>query len=480
MSYAAVYNVTRGLRMLLHSQLVQVSSSAVVTLLPPGDALPDASGVNLYLYRVTESPFTRNQPWPGDRTTPPGDKPPLGLQLSYLMTPLATKPDNASFQQGDDAHTMLGVAMLALQENPVLNDVHIPGFDADTVLPGFLLNSYEQIKVHLVSTSLEDLSKIWATINQPYRLSVAYEVSLIELTPTPPSPVNAAVVLSTGVNVIALDTPRIGALTPAQGRLAHIAADVLTGDVLQISGSGFSFPGQEPVVRLGGQPVTVLSSPAPTDALLSVQLPAELDAGPDADVSVTLNGRTSTPVVFSVTPWVSTVTPIRTALDPARGNADLKVSLQGSGFTATPQAVRFEGPGGTTTVTAFDAGGSDALATVTTPAALANGVYRVRIVLGDSSASNSRSLEVIPSVNSPIGVAVVTVSATSVHRLTLQGARLNGNDVRLTLDGVSYLVGANTTPGQMVYTLGRLLAAGSHRVAVTVDGSTSRGVDFVV
>jgi citrate lyase beta subunit len=214
--------------------------------------------------------------------------------------------------------------------------------------------------------------------------------------------------------------------------------------------------------------------------LLSVQLPAELDAGPDADVSVTLNARTSTPVVFSVTPWLSAVTPIRTALDPARGNADLKVSLQGSGFTATPQAVRFEGPGGTTTVTAFDAGGSDALATVTTPAALENGVYRVRIVLADSSASNSRSFEVMPLVNSPIGVAVVTVSAASVHRLTLQGARLNGNDVRLTLDGVSYLVGANTTPGEVVYTLGRLLAAGSHRVAVTVDASTSRGVDFVV
>ena len=70
MSFAAVYNVTRGIRMLLHGQLAKISSTAVVTLLPPGDTLPAVSGVNLYLYRVAESPFTKNQPWPGDRKPP--------------------------------------------------------------------------------------------------------------------------------------------------------------------------------------------------------------------------------------------------------------------------------------------------------------------------------------------------------------------------------------------------------------------------
>jgi hypothetical protein len=76
--------------MLLHNELVKVSASAVVTLLPPGDSLPTASGVNLYLYRVLESPFTKNQPWPGDRTTPASNLPALGLQLFYLLTPLGT------------------------------------------------------------------------------------------------------------------------------------------------------------------------------------------------------------------------------------------------------------------------------------------------------------------------------------------------------------------------------------------------------
>jgi Pvc16 N-terminal domain len=480
MSYAAIYQVTRALRMLLRSQLVLRSTSAVVTLLPPGDALPEVSGVNLYLYRVTESPSTKNRPWPGDRATPPSNQRALGLHLFYLLTPLGTKPDNASFEQGDDAHTMLGIAMLTLQENPVLNDVHLPGFDADVVLPGFLLNSYEQIKIYLVPTSVEELSKIWATINQPYRLSVAYEISLVELTPTPPPPIGGGIVTSTGVSVITLDAPRLTALSPTSGALVHIAGNTITPNDLQITGFGFSFPGQSPIVQLGGQPVVIKSVPAPTDQALTVVLPTDLDAGPQADVRITLNRRTSTALQFTVSPWLNSLTPIRTALDSsaAQGPFDLNLVLKGNGFTTAPQAVRFDSPAASATVTTFAAGGSDTQASVVIPTNLPNGVYNVRIVLNDAatSASNSRTLEVIPLVNSPIGLALVG----SVHQLTLNGARLAGTDVRLVIDGVNYQVGPNTNSTQLVYTLGRLLSLGSHSIAVNVDGHLSRSIDLEV
>jgi hypothetical protein len=468
--------------MLLHSQLVQASPSAVVTLLPPGEDLPAVSGVNLYLYRVVESPSSKNRPWPGDRVTAPSARPALGLDLSYLLTPLGTRPDDASFQLGDDAHTMLGVAMLTLQEHPVLNDVHIPGFDADAVLPAFLLNSFEQIKVTLAPTSLEELSKIWATINQPYRLSVAYDVSLVQLTPTPPPSVNGGIVLSTGVSVVALDAPHLTALTAGRGALAHIdGGGVLVRNAMTITGSGFSFPGQAPVVRVGGQPVTIERTPAPTDTTLSVLLPTDLDAGPQADVRVTLNGRTSAPLVFTVSPWLASMTPIRTALDPGRP-ADLTLTLSGNGFTAAPRAVRLEGPGGTTTVTAFGPGGTDGQASITLPTTLASGLYRVRLVLDDPDrgASNSRTLEVIPRLDSPIGLSQVAVAGNQVHRLTLNGARLNGSDVRILLDGVAHQIGANANAAQVVVTLGRLLPAGSHTVAVTINGQRSRSVDLNV
>jgi hypothetical protein len=488
MSYAAIYEVTRALRTLLHRQLVlqmPPGSSPVVTLLPPGDALPAVAGINLYLYRVVESPFTRNDPWRGDRVTPPSDQPALGLQLYYLMTPLGARPDDASFELGDDAHTMLGIGMLAFQENSVLNDVHlpelhlpgvdVPAFDADIVLPAFLLNSYEQVKITLAPIGLEEISKIWAAINQPYRLSVAYEVSLVELTPTVPPPIGSGIVQFTGVTVITTDPPRLTALTPAVGALVSITGGAVAPNKLAISGFGFSFPGQTPIVQVGGKPVTIASVPAPTDQALTVVLPTDLDAGPQANVQVTLNQRTSIPLSFFVSPWLASLTPIRTALDPARGPADLKLVLKGNGFTASPQAVRFDAPAMSVTVTAFDAGGSDTQATVTIPPGLVNGIYNVRIVLNDapSSASNSRTLEVIPLVSS-ISIAVVVVAGNSVHQLTLGGARLDGADVRLTLDGIVYQTGPNTDPAQLVCTLGRLLDLGTHTVAVNVDGHLSR------
>jgi len=480
MSYEAINQVTRGLRRLLVTQLTQISVGAVVTLLPPGDSLPEVSGINLYLYRVTESPFTRNRPWPGDRATPPSDQPALGLQLFYLLTPLGTRPANDS-DSGDDAHTMLGLAMRTLQENPILNEVHLPAFEADAELPDFLLNSYEKIKMMLLPTSIEELSKIWATINQPYRLSVAYEVSLVQIAPTPPPPVGGGIVLSTGVDVITLDPPRLTELTPALGALARVPGVTVIANALRIDGFALSFPGQRAIVRVAGQQVQVIPLSPPTNESLMITLPTEVDGGPQVDVTVKLNGRTSRPLVFTINPWLTSVTPIRTALDPTNGPADLTLNLDGTGLTP-PAAVRFEGPGAATTVAAFDPGGTDTHQSITIPPGLANGVYRVRLVLGDgpNSATNSRTLEVIPRLDSSVVVSTTVVDGDNVHRLTINGARLNGSDVRAILDGATHQRGANGNAAQFVLTLRRLLDAGTHRIALNVNGQISRTITFEI
>ena len=476
-SNTAIKDVTRGLQMLLLSQLSAVSSSAQVSLLPPGEALPSGLGVNLYLYRIMENPFTKNQPWPGDKTTPPSNTPPLGLELSYLLTPFAPAPDPAT-TNGDDAHTMLGAAMLAFHQFPVLNDVHIAGFDADTALSPAILNSFEQVKIGLAVTSLEELSKIWATINQPYRLSVAYEVSLIELVPTVPPPVGGSQVLSTGLSVVLYQAPRLDALSPAAGALAHVAGGVIVANTLNIAGSGLSLRGRTPVAVVGGQDVSINSAPAPTDTSIAVTLPSTLDAGPNEDVQVSLQGKASTPLTFTVTPWLASLTPIRTTLDPQGGPPAPTLVLRGNGFTTTPQAVRFDGPGGTTNVTTFVGAVADNQATVTIPSTLQSGLYQVRVVLGgpDNSVSNAHTLQVIPLITSPIGLATVTVTGKQVHQLTINGARLNGADVRVLVDGIAYQAGTNANAAQVVFALGRLLDSGSHTVAVVVDGSQSHDV----
>jgi hypothetical protein len=379
---------------------------------------------------------------------------------------------------------MLGAAMSTLHENPILNQVHLPeaggiaGFDADLVFPPDILNSYEQVKVTLLPTSVDELSKIWATINQPYRLSVAYEVSLVQITPTPPPPINGGIVLRTGVDVRTLDAPRLTALNPQLGALARISGGAVLPNLLQIHGFGFSFPGQAPVVRIGGELAPVQTSPTPTDQLLTVELPVDLSAGPDADVRITLNGRTSQPLVFTVTPWLARLQPIRTALE-----GTTNVTLTGSAFTATPQQVRLDGPGGPITLGTFNPGGSDTQAIVAIPGGLANGLYQVRLVAGPAGAnvSNSRTLEVIPRVDAPIVVSSATApDGRPVSRLTINGARLNGADIRLSIDGTVFLASTNANAAQLVYTMGRVLSAGLHRVAVQVNGQTSHEVEVAV
>jgi hypothetical protein len=486
MSYSAINDVTRGIRMLLHSQLVRVSASAIVSLLPPGDALPQVSGVNLYLYRVSESPFTKNRPWPGDRTTPPSDQPALGLQLHYLLTPLGTPPNDASFGEGDDAHTMLGLAMLTLREHPVLNDAHLPalpaagglnatpGFDADAVLPGYLLNSFEKIKMMLSPIDVEDLSKIWATINQPYRLSIAYEISLVEIVPTPPPPVQGGIVLRTGLDVFLLQAPRIDGINPAVGALLHVDnTGALRANSIVIGGSGLSSPGQTPIVTVGGQPVSTQPSSPPAASSLTAVLPTDLEAGPEADVRVTLNGRASAPFAVTVTPWLSTITPVRSPLA-----ANQKMTLQGTGFTTTPQGVRFDGAGAPAGLTPLDPGSTDALGTITIPAGLPNGIYLVRIVLADvvQSASNSRTFEVIPRIDSAIlGPGSPPGSSAT---LTVNGARLAGSDIRLLLDGVTFQAPPNGNGARLVHSFNRIVSPGAHALAVSVDGHMSHTVEL--
>ncbi|HEY0784526.1 MAG TPA: DUF4255 domain-containing protein [Acidobacteriaceae bacterium] len=484
MSYIAINRVTQGLRMLLYSQIVRMSQGAVVTLLPPGDSLPEVSGVNLYLYRVLESPYTRNQPWPGDRTTAPSGRPPLGLQLFYLLTPLGAPPAEATVNEGDDAHTMLGIAMSTLYENPVLNAIHLPvlpasgslnatpGFDADAVFPPDILNSYEQLKVVLLPTSLEELSKIWATINQPYRLSVAYEVSLVEILPTAPTPAPGAPVAAVNLSVSTFGPPVVETLTPPAGPLAFVnASGAIQANTLLLGGEGFSYPGRPLAVAIGGQSVAPAAAPPATATAVAVTLPVDLSAGPLAAVTATLNGKTSPALPFEVTPWLARILPQRSG---SPGTQTL--TLTGSGFTTAARGLRFDGASAPAAPVPFNPGSTDTAATLTLPASLANGLYTLRVVLGDTaqSVSNAQTLEILPRIDT----ATLAANAPGGATLTLDGARLNGTDIRILMDGQTHQLAPNTDPAQLVCNLSLPLLPGSHTLSATIDGHTSHSMDL--
>jgi hypothetical protein len=165
---SAIGKVSRSLRSLLLNEMTL--DSVRVTVLAPDEPGGGDPRINLFLYKVQEHAALRNMDWqvklgdPG-RLVPP----PLSLKLFYLMTAYAANQDESG---NASAHELLGEAMRVLYQNPVVPDDYL-GFD--------FAGARERVKVVLNSLDLEELSKIWSTFTQPFRLSVLYEVSVVQL-----------------------------------------------------------------------------------------------------------------------------------------------------------------------------------------------------------------------------------------------------------------------------------------------------------
>lgn len=95
--------------------------------------------------------------------------PPLSLVLYYLMTPYARNDP----QTGNvTAHEILGEAMRVFYENPVIPQNHL---ETD------LKTAREQFRIVYNPLEPEELSRLWSTFAQPFRLSVRYQISTVQL-----------------------------------------------------------------------------------------------------------------------------------------------------------------------------------------------------------------------------------------------------------------------------------------------------------
>jgi hypothetical protein len=117
--------------------------------------------VNLYLYQVLEDPHSKNQ----NRVTKNNgqlQRPPLALDLFYLLTPYASDPLSA--------HRVLTQAMRVFYDHAIIEGPE---------LAESLRLTVEQLAIVLVPLQLEDLTRIWNSLQTPYRLSVSYEVRIV-------------------------------------------------------------------------------------------------------------------------------------------------------------------------------------------------------------------------------------------------------------------------------------------------------------
>jgi len=457
MSYLAIGAVTSAMAELLNKKLnkpplLGSGTTFRVTILPPDDDRVSAdNGLNLFLYKISESPFARNMNWRGDRSNPPGDRPPLAVTLHYLVTAYSKKTDSAR----DDitAHQLLGNAMAVLHEYPVLNDIHDGDFDADVdaQFAPELRDSFEKVKISPLPISMEEFSKIWTGLSKAYRLSVAYEVSLVEIGPlgTPAQP--GPRVQTTALQMQTLGPPQIASVQPAQG-------PVLTQ--VTITGQGFQRPGSETIVSVGGVEMTEADLVSLSPQRIVLNIPQDVENGPQISVVVSVQGQTSGAATYRVTPWIGRITPLR-------------------GITGIPVSVDFAVPGGATVSLEID---GQAVAAVVdaqqqtvsgvVPLSIAtNGTKSVVLVLNDGSVkrSNALSFEVLPLITD---VAVATTASPASTTITITGERLNGADAGAKIGDLLLSKGKNTTSTQLVVQADRILGATTPVTAI-VDGRAS-------
>lgn len=164
----AIGRVSESLRSLLLGEM-DLTPEVPVTVLAPDEPGGDRR-VNLFLYRLRDNPQLSHGEWQvksggSGQLTPP----PLSLSLYYLMTPYAQNDANLG---NASAHEILGEAMRVFAEFPVVPEPY---------LAGDLAAGREEIKIYQNSLDMEELSQVWSTFSQPFRLSVLYEVSVVQL-----------------------------------------------------------------------------------------------------------------------------------------------------------------------------------------------------------------------------------------------------------------------------------------------------------
>ena len=136
-----------------------------ISLESPKELAQDNSvRLSIYLYRVVENAYLKNQPMvsaDGRRTR----LAPLALDLCYLMTPLVGTPR--------EQQIVLGKLMQVFYDRAQLEG---------TDLSAAMTEAGEEVRVVLNPVTLEETTRVWQALEMSYRLSVCYivRVALVE------------------------------------------------------------------------------------------------------------------------------------------------------------------------------------------------------------------------------------------------------------------------------------------------------------
>jgi hypothetical protein len=290
-NYLAIAGVSSTLRTLLRDRM---TNPVPVTIAPPDATISGSTGqrVNLYLYQITENAYLKNQEIPGEGYPGAHGHPPLSLNLYYLATGYGSSETAAD---GDlDAQQVLGDAMRVLHDYAIITpDLTITrpsaGTVGDPILDTSLRNEFERVKLMMVPSSLDDLSKLWMALSEVnFRRSVTYEVSVVQIQSQLPRR-RALPVKTRRLHAALVRRPEISEVYRTPVNPGDPVGDVRAkiGDNLTIEGRGFKAP--KTWVRLGGvDPIGVAPS---SDGRIQLPVPDDVRLQPGPQVVEVLTQR---------------------------------------------------------------------------------------------------------------------------------------------------------------------------------------------
>ena len=276
MSNAQVIAATTATLRLLLLSGIPARDAAIpqvdVTTLPPDkvNVNADKPALNLFLYQTALNGAWRNRDAAHAR---PGESPlpPLALNLHYLLTAYGHVDD----REGDFSHRVFGAALSVLHDHPVLS----PDELVAAMSPNPALRQVERARIAPLATTVEEMTRLWTIFQTNYRLSTAYEVSVVLIESDRASVVALPVLrrgeTNRGPVALASAAPTLMRALPPAGRLG-----VRLGEALTLEGRGLDGGVRVRVTSpLLAAPVFLDPLPGATVDSLTVQLPAPADAG---------------------------------------------------------------------------------------------------------------------------------------------------------------------------------------------------------
>ncbi len=271
----AIAATTSTLRNLLLAQipLLDANLSDLEVTTQPLDAARKGvtkAQINLFLYQTVLNGAWRNLDVPRQVRAGETGTPPLALNLHYLITAYGRgETDNDAL-----SHRVMGGAMSVLHDHPVLGRSEI----AVALPSNDLGEQFERLRITPLSMGLEEMSKLWMIFQTQYRISMAYEVTVLlidsRLPVRSPLPVLKRGEGDRGVATVAGVAPSLGEIRPPRSQAA-----ARLGDDIAILGGQLG--GADTTVRFASsrqaQPVQLVPQSGGAPGEISVHIPGKTE-----------------------------------------------------------------------------------------------------------------------------------------------------------------------------------------------------------